>query len=120
MNMICFYRQLKGSPYDLFGSPPIADMHQVDAEVVISDHGIQNMLGLVKELDRLFKTFDSFLRLAQEPVRTGHVGIHLSEHERRRAVADYLDAQFEVLQRPFAVALLMIAERYLAIGFGHA
>src|SRR5687767_7710085 len=78
------------------------------------------MLGLVKELDRFFETLDAILRATQKPVRARHIGVELAEHERRRVFTDDVDAELEILDRPLAVAFLVIAVRDLAIGLGHA
>src|SRR5437773_12457579 len=111
MYMFCFDREIESPAYHLLRPRPFADEHQIDPEVVISDHRIKNMLGLFKKPDRFFKTFDAVLRPAQKPVCARHIGIDLSEHERCRSVADDLNSQFEILKRFFAVAFLMSDER---------
>ena len=40
----------------LLGLFPVADEHQVDAEIVVRNDGIQGVLGLIKEFDRAFET----------------------------------------------------------------
>src|ERR1043166_5931220 len=77
------------------------------------------MVGLVKKSDGFFETRDAVLRAAKEPQRAGHIGVELAEHERSRVLADYIDAKLKILERFFAVALLVVAVRDLAIGFRH-
>jgi hypothetical protein len=55
------------------------------------------MVGLFEKLDRLFKARNSIVRLAKKPVRTGHVCIKLSEHERGRIATYYLHPELEIL-----------------------
>ena len=81
---------------------------------------VQRVLGLVEKLDRFFETCDAVLRPPQKPICAGHVGVKFAEHERGGVLADDLDAEFEILDRFFAVAFLVIAVRDLAIGLGHA
>src|SRR5688500_9971400 len=77
------------------------------------------MFSPVEEFDRAFKSFDALLRLPQEPIGSRHIRVYLSEHERRRTVADDLNSEIEILQRLLAAAFLVITDRDLAIGFRH-
>src|ERR1035437_1789507 len=88
-------QRLPDHPFGLF---PFADEHQIDAEIVVSDDGIQRMLRLVEKLDRFLETRDAVLWSTQKPIGTRHVGVEFPEHKGRRIVADDLDAEFKVLE----------------------
>ena len=120
MDVIFFQTDIERPVDHLLGLGPLADKHQVDAEIVVSDDRIEGVLGLVKKLDRFFETGDAVLRTSKKPIRTGHIRVELAEHERRRVVADDLDTELKILERLFAVAFLVIAVCDLAISLGHA
>src|SRR5689334_12064441 len=112
MNMFGFHRQIERTRDHLFRAVPFADVHQVNAEIVIGDKRIENMLGLFEELDRLFEALDTLLRTAHKPVSARQLRVKLPEHERRRSIADYLYPEIKILDRPFAVAFLVIAKSH--------
>ncbi len=120
MDVALFFANLKCPPNHILGLCPFADEHEVDAEVVVGDDGVEGMCGLIEELDRFFETGNAVLRAAQKPICPGHVRVEFAEHKGRRVFADDIDAQLETFDRFFAVAFLVIAICDLAVGFCHA
>src|SRR5688572_28860316 len=119
MYVIELLGELQCSADNFLRSCPFADQQQVDAEIVISNHRVEGVIGLIKELDRFFKTSDSVVRAAKEPVCTGHIHVELAEHEWRRVTADDLYTKLEIFDGFFRVAFVMKAQRDLAIALGH-
>ena len=63
-------------PFDhLLGLSEFADQHQINAEIVIGDHGVKSVLGLIKKLDRFLEARYAVLRTPEKPVCTGHIRI---------------------------------------------
>src|SRR5688572_1803545 len=120
VNVVLVDGEVERAFYYFLRPRPLADQHQVDPEIVVRNYRIQDVLGLLKEADRFFKTRYSILRPAKEPVRTRHVGVQLAKHERGRPLANDLNTKLEVLQRFLAVPLLVIAQCDLSICLGHA
>src|SRR5829696_474684 len=117
--MVLVDRKIERTLDDLFGAFPLPDQNKIDPKIVVGNYRIQDMLGLFEKADRFFETCDPVFWTPEEPVRPGHVGVELAQHERCRAVADDLDTELEIFDRLLAVPFLVITERDLAIRFGH-
>src|SRR5258707_15341929 len=119
MNVILFYRQVECTADNLLRLWPIADKNKIDAEVVVGDYRIENVIGLIEEFDQFLKTSHPVVGPPEKPIGAGHVRVELAQHEWGGIIADDLYSLVEVFERLFAISLMMMAQGDLAISFGH-
>src|SRR2546423_12757906 len=99
---------------------PLADEHEVDAEVVEAGRGVVLVLGGLVVGDGLLQSAYAVVRALEKPVGPCDVVVNPAEEGRRGPVADKLYGLLEVLQRALVVPLVRVGVGEAEVAIGEA